>query len=66
MAFEEASFLDEYEGGGPQPILSTILSEEIADQEPVWPVATEKGDSMRGGDQVNQGDLCALERPAAL
>jgi hypothetical protein len=29
VAFEEASFLDEYEGSGPQPILSTILSEEI-------------------------------------
>ncbi len=66
MAFEEASFLDEYEGGRPQQILPGILSEEIADQEPVWPAATEKGDSMRGGDQVNQGDLCALERSAEL
>jgi hypothetical protein len=62
VAFEEASFLDEHEGGRPQQILSRILSEEIADQEPVWPTATEKGDSVRGGNQVNQGDLCALER----
>jgi hypothetical protein len=62
VAFEEASFLDEYEGGGPQQILPRILSEEIADKEPVWPTATEKGGSVRGSDQVNQGDLCALER----
>ncbi len=62
MALEKASFLDEYEGGRPQQILSRILSEEIADQEPLWPTATEKGDSVRGGDQVNQGGLCALER----
>jgi len=66
VAFEEAPFLDEYEGGRPQQILPTILSEEIADQEPVWPTATEKGGSVRGGDQVNQGDLCALERSAEL
>ncbi len=62
MAVEEASFLDEHEGGRPQPILPTILSEEIADQEPIWPTATEKRDSVCGGYQVNQGDLCALER----
>jgi hypothetical protein len=61
VAFEEAPFLDEHEGGRPQQILSGILSEEIADKEPVWSTATEKGDFVRGGDQVNQGDLCALE-----
>ena len=62
MAFEEASFFDEYEGGRPQQILPGILSEEIADQEPVWATATEIGDSVCGGNQVNQGDLCAFER----
>ena len=62
MALEEASFFDEYEGSRPQQILSRILSAEIADKEPVWPTATEKGDSVRGGNQVNQSDLCALER----
>jgi hypothetical protein len=31
VALEEASFLDEYESGGPQQIFSGILSEEIAD-----------------------------------
>ena len=62
MAFEETSFLDEYEGGRPEQIFSRILSEEIADKEPVWSTATEKGDSVRGGNQVNQSDLCAPER----
>jgi hypothetical protein len=62
VALEEASFLYEHEGSGPQQILSTILSEEITNQEPVWPTAKEKGGSVRGGDQVNQGDFCALER----
>jgi hypothetical protein len=62
VAFEEASFLDEYEGGGPQQILPRVLSEEIANQEPLWPTAKEKGGSVRGGNQVNQGDLCPLER----
>jgi hypothetical protein len=66
VAFEETSFLDEYEGGRPQQILSRVLSEEIADQEPIWPTTTEKGDSMRSGHQVNQGDFCPLERQAEL
>ena len=66
MAFEEAPFLDEHEGSCPQQILPGILSEEIADKEPLWSTAAEKGDSVRGGHQVNQGDLCAFERSAEL
>ena len=66
MAPEEASFLDEYEGSRPEQILSSLLSEEIADQEPLWPTATEKGNFVRGGHQANQGDLCVLERSAEL
>ena len=66
MAFEEASFLDEYEGGCSQQILPRILSEEITDQKPGWPTATEKGDSVRSGNQVNQGDLCPDEGSAEL
>jgi hypothetical protein len=66
VALEEASLLDEYEGGRPQQIFSRILSEEIADKEPVWPTATEKGSAVCGGHQVNQGNLCALERSAEL
>ena len=66
VAFEEASFLDEHEGGRPQQILPRVLSEEIADQESLWPTATEKGDSVRGGNQVNQSDLCTLKRSAEL
>ena len=61
VAVEEVPFLYEHEGGRPQQILPRILSEEIADPEPVWPTA-EEGGSVRGGDQVNQGDFCALER----
>ena len=62
MAFEEASFLDEHAGGSSQQILPGVLSEEIADKEPVWSTATEKGDSVRGSNKVYQGDLCTLER----
>jgi hypothetical protein len=67
MEFQQGFFLLEnfviqHEGGRPQQILSRILSEEIADQESVWAIATENGDPVRGGNKVNQGDLCALER----
>jgi hypothetical protein len=67
MEFQQGVFLLEnfviqHEGGRPQQILSGILSKEIADKEPVLATATEKGGPVRGGDKVNQGDLCSLER----